>query len=157
MSQQMSPELNQLRLEQLQASVSAYASLITRKPPARGWLKLIRESLGLTERQQAQRLGISGSTLHKSEQAESDERITLRQLRKLANGLDCELVYALIPRQPLMDVVHDRARTIALDEVGGVAHTMSLEDQRPTDARIRKQVERRTAELLRGRWSDLWR
>ncbi len=153
----MSPELNQLRLEQLQASVTTYASLVTRKSPARGWLKLIRESLGLTERQQAQRLGISGPTLHKSEQAEADDRITLGQLRKLADGLDCELVYALVPRKPLTDVVHERARAIALEEVGGVAHTMSLEDQRPADARIRKQVERRTEELLRGRWSNLWR
>ncbi|MES2832059.1 MAG: mobile mystery protein A [Pseudomonadota bacterium] len=153
----MSPELNQLRVDQLQESLSSYAGLIARKSPAGGWLKLIRQSLGLTERQQAKRLGITGPTLHKSEQAESDERITLQQLRKLADGLDCELVYALVPRRPLTEVVRERARTIALEEVGGVTHTMSLEDQRPADARIRKQVERRTEELLRGRWSDLWR
>ncbi len=153
----MSPELNQLRLEQLQASVSAYASLTTRRAPVRGWLKLFREALGLTERQQAKRLGISGPTLHKSELAESEERITLGQLRKLADGLDCELVYALVPRRPLTEVVRERARAIAMNEVGSVAHTMSLEDQRPGDARIRKQVEQRTEELLRGRWSNLWR
>ncbi|QHJ00946.1 mobile mystery protein A [Xylophilus rhododendri] len=153
----MSPELKQLRLDQLQASVSPYAPLVARKPPARGWLKLVRESLGLTERQQAQRLGITGPTLHKSEQAESEDRISLGQLRKLADGLDCELVYALVPRRPLTEVVHERARAIALEEVGGVAHTMGLEDQRPTDARIARQVERRAEELLRGRWSVLWR
>lgn len=153
----MSPELNQLRLEQLQAALSAYANLLTRKAPASGWLKLIRESLGLSQRQQAQRLGISAPTLHKSEQAEADERITLGQLRKLADGLDCELVYALVPRKPLTDMVQERARAVALEEVGGVAHTMGLEDQRPTEGRLRKQVERRTDELLRGRWSALWR
>lgn len=153
----MSPELNQLRLEQLQAALSAYANLLGRKPPASGWLKLIRESLGLTQRQQAERLGISAPTLHKSEQAEADERITLRQLRKLADGLDCELVYALVPRKPLTDRVQERARAVALEEVGGVAHTMGLEDQRPTEDRLRKQVERRIDDLLRGRWSELWR
>jgi predicted DNA-binding mobile mystery protein A len=131
--------------------------LTNRRPPPRGWLKAIRESLGLTERQQADRLGITGSTLHKSELAEAEERITLGQLRKLANGLDCELVYALVPRKPLTQVVEDRARSIALQEVSGVAHTMSLEDQRPATDRLRKQVEQRMAELLRGRWSDLWR
>lgn len=155
--QAMSPELNHLRLEQLQASLSNYADLVTRQAPSRGWLKLIREALGRTERQQAQRLGISGSTLHKSEQSEADDRITLGQLRKLADGLDCELVYALVPRRPLTTVVEDRARAIAMEEVAGVAHTMGLEDQRPGAERLRKQVERRTAELLRGRWSDLWR
>lgn len=153
----MSPELNQLRLEQLQAAVARYADLTKRQVPSRGWLKLIREALGRTERQQAQRLGISGPTLHKSEQAEAEDRITLGQLRKLADGLDCELVYALVPRRPLTEVVQERARAIAMEEVGGVAHTMGLEDQRPDAERLRKQVERRAEELLRGRWSDLWR
>lgn len=153
----MDSRMRQLRLEQIQASVAAYSDLTSRRPPPRGWLKAIRESLGLTERQQADRLGITGSTLHKSESAEADGRITLGQLRKLADGLDCDLVYALVPRKPLPQVVEDRARSIALREVSGVAHTMSLEDQRPATDRLRKQVEQRTAELLRGRWSDLWR
>jgi len=73
------------------------------------------------------------------------------------DGLDCELVYALVPRRPLTDVVQERARAIAMEEVAGVAHTMSLEEQRPGAEQLRKQVERRTDELLRGRWSNLWR
>lgn len=153
----MPPELNQLRLEQLQAALSSYADLVKRQAPSRGWLKLIREALGRTERQQAQRLGISGATLHKSEQSEAEDRITLGQLRKLADGLDCELVYALVPRRPLTDAVQEPARAIAMDEVAGVAHTMSLEAQHPGAERFRKQVERRTDKLLRGRWSNLWR
>jgi predicted DNA-binding mobile mystery protein A len=100
---------------------------------------------------------VAGSTLHQSEKSEAEERITLGQLRRLADGLDCELVYALIPRKPLTDVVQDRANQMAREEVYGVAHTMSLEDQRPTDERIQKQVARRAEELLRGKWSDLWR
>lgn len=153
----MSSELNQLRLEQVQASLASFSSLASRSAPARGWLKLIRECLGRTERQQALRLGIAASTLHKAEVSEAEERISLGQLRKLADGLDCELVYALVPRKPLTDVVRERARAMAMEEVGGVAHSMGLEDQRPGNERIRKQVERRTDELLRGRWSDLWR
>lgn len=149
--------MRQLRLEQVQAAVEAYSGLMSRRPPSGGWLKAIRESLGLTGRQQAKRLGIASSSLHKSELAEAEGRITLGQLRKLADGLDCELVYAVVPRAPLTQVVENRARAIALQEVGGVAHTMTLEDQRPGVERLRKQVEQRTAELLRGRWSDLWR
>lgn len=103
------------------------------------------------KRQQAAPLGISLATLHKSE---AEDRISLGQLRKLADGLDCELVYALVPRRPLTDVVQERARAIAVEEVGSVAHTMGLEDQRPGAERLRKQVERRTEEWLRGRWSN---
>ncbi len=153
----MSSEFKHLRVEQLQAALKAYEILLTKRAPSRGWLKEIREALGRTERQQAERLGISGSTLHKSEQSEAEERISLGQLRKLADGLDCELVYALVPRKPLPDVVQDRATQLAKEEVHGVAHTMGLEDQRPTDQRIQKQVARRAEELLRGKWSNLWR
>ncbi|NIF87967.1 MULTISPECIES: mobile mystery protein A [Burkholderia] len=153
----MNSRMNELRLEQVQRTVEAYAELSKRRAPPTGWLKLIREALGLTGRQQASRLGISAPTLHKSEKAEADERITLGQLRKLAEGLDCDLVYALVPRKPLTQMVDDQARAIAMQEVNGVAHTMSLEDQRPGAERLRKQVEQRKAELLRGRWSELWR
>ena len=153
----MSSEFNYLRVEQLQSSMKAYGILLTKRVPSRGWLKEIREALGRTERQQAERLGITGSTLHKSEQSEAEERISLGQLRKLADGLDCELVYALVPRKALTGVVQDRAKQLAKEEVYGVAHTMSLEDQRPTDERIQKQVDRRAEELLRGKWSNLWR
>jgi predicted DNA-binding mobile mystery protein A len=153
----MSSEFNNLRVEQLQSSLMAHELLLTKRAPSRGWLKEIRRALGRTERQQAERLGISGPALHKAEQSEAEERITLGQLRKLADGLNCELVYALVPRQPLTEVVQARARQLAKEEVYGVAHTMSLEDQRPTDERIQKQVARRAEELLRGKWSDLWR
>jgi predicted DNA-binding mobile mystery protein A len=153
----MSSEFNYLRLEQLQGALEAHQGLLTKQAPPRGWLKEIREALGRTERQQAARIGVAGSTLHQSEKSEAEERITLGQLRRLADGLDCELVYALIPRKPLTDVVQDRANQMAREEVYGVAHTMSLEDQRPTDERIQKQVARRAEELLRGKWSDLWR
>ncbi|MES2925335.1 MAG: mobile mystery protein A [Pseudomonadota bacterium] len=153
----MSSELNHLRLEHLQAAVSSFSDLRKRPPPPQGWLKLIREAIGRTGRQQAQRLGISAPTLHKSEQAEAEDRITLKQLRKLADGLDCDLVYALVPRQPLTEVVRERAQAIATDEVGRVAHSMGLEGQRPGAEMLRRQIERRTTELLHGRWSDLWR
>jgi predicted DNA-binding mobile mystery protein A len=153
----MSSEFNYLRLEQLQSSLNAYGVLRAKRAPPRGWLKEIREALGITERQQAARLGVTGAAVHKSEQSEADERITLGQLRKLADSLDCDLLYALVPRKPLTEVVQGRAKQLANEEVHGVAHTMSLEDQRPTDERIQKQVARRAEELLRGKWSELWR
>ena len=103
------------------------------------------------------RFGISGSTLHNSGQSEAEDRISLGQLRKLADGLNCKLVYALVPHKPLMEGMQDRAEQLAKEEVCRVAHTMSLEDQKPTDERFQKQVARRADELLPGKWSALWR
>lgn len=125
-----------------------FEDLLKWQAPPRGWLKLIRQALGQTERQQAKRLDISGPTLHKCEQSESEDRITLGQLRKLANVLDYELVYALVPRRPLTDMVQERARNIAMQQVGGVAHSMGLEDKHPSSELLCKQRERRTEECF---------
>ncbi len=153
----MSSDFQRLRLEQVEASAQTFAALRGRQAPGRGWLKEIREALGRTQRQQADRIGITGPTLLKSEQAEIDERIGLGQLRRLADALDCDLVYALVPRKPLTQMVEDQAMRIAKAEVMGVAHTMSLESQRPADERLNKQIARRKDQLLSGRWSALWK
>lgn len=150
-------ELKKLRMEQLSRALEPYAALKSRSIPAGGWLRAIREALGRSVRVQAKRLGVSSTVLFRSEQAEIDGRITLAQLRKLAEGLDCEVVYALVPRRSLPDMLEQRAYAMAKQEVLGVAHTMALEAQRPADSFIDKQIEERKAALLAGSWSKLWR
>jgi predicted DNA-binding mobile mystery protein A len=148
---------NQLRLEQVDAALQPYRDVRGIPSPTGGWLRAVREALGLTVRQQALRVGIAAATLHKSEQAEAGERISLAQLRKLADGLDCELVYGLVPRKPLTELIDERAKQLARAEILGVAHSMSLEDQRPGEGYLQKQLDQRRAELLAGKWSKLWR
>jgi predicted DNA-binding mobile mystery protein A len=153
----LSSEFNRLRLDQTSQSLRSADRLHGLQTPPGGWLRAIREALGRTQRQQAARLGIAGPTLHKSERAESEGRITLAQLRKLAEGLDCELVYALVPRRPLKETVEAQADLVAREQVRGVAHSMGLEDQRPSAEFIEKQVAQRRLDLLAGKWSNLWR
>lgn len=153
----MSSELNRLRLNQTEQALAPYAALRGRSVPAGGWLKSIRESLGRSLRAQATRMRISASTLLKSEAAEANDRITLGQLRKLADGLDCELVYALVPREPLTAMVEKQAQRIARRDVLGVAHSMDLEDQRPSDKFLQTQLAERQRALLAGSWARLWR
>ncbi len=149
--------LYKLRLHQVERAIEPFVPMRGTLKPRGGWLRAIRESLGRSVRAQAALLGISPSTLQKSEVSEADDRITLGQLRKLASGLDCELVYALVPREPLQNMVEARADELARKEVMSVAHTMSLEDQRPSDGFLERKVADRKRELLSGSWSRLWR
>ena len=153
----MSPKLNRLRLEQTSKALQVFEPLKANRMPPGGWLRVIREALGRTQRQQAGRLGIAAPTLHKSEQAEAEGRITLAQLRKLAAGLDCELVYALVPHRSLAEQVEAQADRIARLEVQGVTHSMKLEDQGPSNEFVQQQMRQRRHELLTGKWSNLWR
>ncbi|MDN3220250.1 mobile mystery protein A [Pseudomonas nunensis] len=149
--------LNKLRLTQVDRAIEPYLPAKGKIPPPGGWLRSIREALGRTVRGQAALVGVAPATLQKSEQSEADDRITLGQLRKLANGLDCELVYALIPKKPLHDMVEERAEWLARKEIMGVSHMMALEDQRPSDSFVERKVSERRQELLAGAWSRLWR
>lgn len=148
--------LYRLRLSQVEQTLEPFLTLKGKPIPRKGWLRSIRESLGRTVRAQAAIAGVAPATLQKSERSEAEDRITLAQLRKLAEGLDCELVYALVPRKPLHDVVEGRAELLARREIMGVTHTMALEDQRPSDKFVSLKVQERREELLADSWNKLW-
>src|SRR6056297_2717580 len=77
--------------------------------PPRGWIRAIREALGMTTSQLAARLGVVQSRVPALEQAEAKKTVTLASLEKAANAMDCRLVYALVPRKPLEELVEERA------------------------------------------------
>ena len=152
-----SSTLHKLRLSQVQRAIEPFIAVKGTPVPQGGWLRSIRESLARSLSVQAKIVGIGPASLNQSERAEAQERISLAQLRRLAAALDCELVYGLVPKKPLHTIVEDRAELLAKQEILGVAHSMSLEDQRPSDAFIERQIDERRKELLDGSWARLWR
>jgi predicted DNA-binding mobile mystery protein A len=99
-------------------------------PPVRGWIKAIREALGITSAQLAARLGIKQPSVLAMEQSEAQGTIELATLRRAAEALNCTLVYALIPNAPLEKMIRDRVRLFALKRRGPIEHSMLLEDQK---------------------------
>src|ERR1700690_4162888 len=81
-------------------------------PPVRGWIKALREALGMSTAQLARRLGIRQPSLVALEQSEAKGTIELATLRRVAEALDCTLVYALVPSKPLETTLRDRARSV---------------------------------------------
>src|ERR1700726_3940499 len=79
-------------------------------PPVHGWIKAIRQALGMSMEQLAERLKIKQPSLVTLEQSEAKGTIELATLRRVAEALDCTLVYALVPNKPLETMVRDRAR-----------------------------------------------
>src|ERR1700730_11499739 len=113
--------------------------------PVRGWIKAIREALGMSTAQLAKRLGIKQPSLVALEQSEAKGTIELATLRRVAEALDCTLVYALVPNKPLESTVRDRARAFVRSRRGPVEHSMLLEDQKVTA----KNAEARLDEIVR--------
>lgn len=124
--------------------------------PPKGWLRAIRDALGMTTRQLARRADVSQSTVTSWEQSESRETITLGKLREAAEALNCELIYALVPRKPLEQQVQGRAAQVADRQLGRTHHTMRLEAQGLRAEDLERERNRLIDELLRAKPSQLW-
>lgn len=148
----------ELRLAQMDAVLQEAASHpLPPRPPA-GWLRAIREALGMTSAGLAARLEITASGLRKLEQAEAADAITLGTLRRVAEALDCDLQYALVPRRPLRDMRKQQALRLAQQCQQRAGRTMALEAQ-PVDAPStspRDRLEAMAQEILRSRGTRLW-
>lgn len=128
---------------------------LLRRPP-RGWLRAVRDALGMTTRQYAARLGIVQSGAVRLEKSEVDETITLGSLRRAAEALDCRLVYAVVPNRPLTERLRQQAELKADEQLQHVSHTMRLENQGLTTADEKRQRELLIDQLLRGNLRRLW-
>ncbi|MES9942039.1 MAG: mobile mystery protein A [Candidatus Thiodiazotropha sp. 6PLUC1] len=125
----MRPEDRATARRQLDKRLSLLSDGDSLARPPYGWIKAIREALGMTTVQLGKRLGVSQPRVVKIEKAEKDGAITLDSLERAAQALDCRLVYTLVPRRPLNDLVAERAKIIAKKRLETTGHSMKLEAQ----------------------------
>jgi predicted DNA-binding mobile mystery protein A len=142
----MRDEFRDLRLKQLDRTLEPFRAAQKVSRPRKGWLRAIREAVGISASDLARTLGTSRQLPLQLEKAEAEDRITLKSLRTAANALDCDLVYALVPKAGTMeDLIENRARAQARKQVLGVEHSMALEDQ--AVGRVDEAVEAETRRL----------
>ena len=122
----------------------------------RGYVREIRESLGITTTQLAKFLGISQPAVVKLEKAERDGAISLKSLKKVAEVLNCKLVYSLVPKTSLDGFLHERAKEVAERQVLKVGHSMTLEDQGTSKAELARQIRQAADEMIRNLDRRLW-
>jgi predicted DNA-binding mobile mystery protein A len=125
------------------------------RPPPHGWMRAIRDALGMTGVQFAKRLGVRPQSIDVLENSEANGTIQLKTLARAAEALDCTLVYALVPNSTLEQAVTSRARKIAMRDLGRVSHTMKLEAQETADGDLERRIDAYVRDELRPR--DLWK
>ena len=94
------------------------------RPPAKGWVRAIRDALGMTAVQLANRMKVSQPSVVALEKDEAKSTVTLARLERAAEAMECTLVYALVPNRPLNDIVMEQARQRA-DKLLSLAHDMT--------------------------------
>lgn len=125
----MRPEERTTARHQLDKRLSSLPSADSFARPPRGWIRAIREALGMTTAQLGQRQGVSQPRAVAIEKAECTGSITLNSLERAAQALDCRLVYTLVPRKPLDELVTERALILARRRLITAGHGMELETQ----------------------------
>ncbi len=148
----------ELMLAQMDAVLRDAASHpLPPRPPA-GWLRAIREALGMTSGVLAERLGVTASGARKLEQAEAVDAITLGTLRRVAEALDCDLQYALVPRRPLREMRWQQALHLAQQWQQRAGRTMALEAQpvASPSAAANERLEAMAQEILHTSGTRLW-
>lgn len=149
-----SPAQDQLNIRRMQLD-KEFMTLRPNLPgkPRKGWVKEIRTALQMTTAQLARRLGKSQSAISKFEKNECEGTITLNSLNDLAEALECELHYTLVPKKPLQEVMNERAEKIFLKEEKVIDHQMELEGQ-GTSSDTNTDIE--IAFLIASRDKRIW-
>jgi predicted DNA-binding mobile mystery protein A len=140
---------------QLDARIAPWRSL-TYERPHRGWIRALRDALGMSSTELATRMSVSQSRIPEIERGEVAGSLRLSTLERAADALGCELVYALVPRKPLDETVHERARQTAGARLAAIRHSMRLEDQTVGADDTEQLIGELADDLVdrRGLWTD---
>ncbi|MCK4509254.1 MAG: mobile mystery protein A [Desulfuromonadales bacterium] len=142
--------------EQLDETFESLNSVRGLHRPVKGWLRSIREALGMSGRQLADRIGVSQPRVVQMEKDEISDALTLKTLRQAAEAMDCVFVYALVPRTSLENTMRDQAKIVAKQRFSRTSHTMLLEDQVVSDDERRKMLDAKMEDLIREMPKDFW-
>jgi predicted DNA-binding mobile mystery protein A len=126
------------------------------KLPQKGWVRAIREGLGMSRRQLAARLNLSTSRIQRLEEDEVTGAVTVKNLRRTAEALDCVFVYAMIPRESIEATLNHQVKEKAAQYLSSTSHSMALEDQALSDEANKEMLETISKQLLEKSHRTLW-
>ena len=137
----------------LDSRLHSLGSAATFVVPQAGWVRAIRNALGMSAAELGRRMGVSHAAVFELERSEQKGSVRLDTLRRAAEAMDCDLKYVFIPRNGLESTVRSQAEEIADKDLRRVAHTMALEDQaEPVTEELREELVQRLIDS-RSLWS----
>jgi predicted DNA-binding mobile mystery protein A len=126
--------------KQLDKKLKKLKPLLKMAVPSSGWIKAIREGLGMTLEELGDRVGLDKARVYRIEQAEVNGDLKLSTLKKMADGLEVKFVYGFVPEQDLEEMVRDQAKKIAMNRLSRIDHSMKLELQGVTDEEQEEEI-----------------
>jgi predicted DNA-binding mobile mystery protein A len=141
--------------EQLGAKLSLFSALLEVQAPQKGWIRAIRDGLGMSAKQLADRTGMAQQRVAVVEKGEFSGAVTLKTMRRIAEGLDCVFVYGFVPKTDLETTLRKQAEQVAAKRLSQASQTMGLENQSLSEQENRKAFAE-TVEKLIENPTTLW-
>ena len=152
----MKPKHIKLAREQLDATLGRLEPLKTLVPPGKGWIRAIRDAIGMTGEQLAKRLNINKQRVSRIEHDEKLGKVKIETLRNVAEAMDCVFVYAFVPRDSLDQTVKGQAEEIAKKRMARSNQMMRLEKQELSEAEKAKAMQTIIDEIVETMPKSLW-
>jgi predicted DNA-binding mobile mystery protein A len=112
-----------------------------------GWIKYTRSVFGMTLKELAKLAGLSLPTVAQAEKREAEGKVTLDTLKKLAEAMECEFVYAFVPKEEISDLINKKAFEKARRTILKADTHMSLEDQKVNED-LKLRIENLAEKLI---------
>ncbi len=144
--------------EAIGAGTRAFPRMKPELVPRTGWIRAIRDALGISQSQIAARVGVSRATVQQWERAEARRRITVHSLDRVAQAMGCAVALAIVPKYGTLDDVRRRqARAKAIAIVKKEDAPADPDAVTDLTAAQKRRVERIVLRLLRGSPRRLWK
>ena len=146
-----------LIIEQIDKKMERFSVLSESDIPPNGWIFSIRKALKMSLAQLGKRLNITAQSVKEIEERERNKSLTLKGLIEVADKLNLRFVYGFIPKDSSLEkMIEKRALQVAGEIVTRTSHTMSLEDQKNSDERLKKAIKERAEKIRREMPGYLW-
>lgn len=152
----MKAKHKKLAREQLDATLKHFELLKTLVPPVKGWIRAIRNALGMTGEQLAIRLNVNKQRVSRIEQDEKLGKVRLETLRNVAEAMDCIFVYAFVPRDSLEQTVRNQAKLVAQKRAARSNQMMRLEKQELSNSEKEKSLKDLIVDITNTMPKSLW-
>jgi len=148
---------NKLQFQQLNEKIDHLTGLQHVIVPPIGWIKAIRNGIGMSMEQLGKKLSITKQGVMDIEKREKEGAITIKSMQEIAKAMDMKLVYGFVPiAGSLEQMIETRAMEMAKKIVERTSNSMKLEDQENSKERIENAIKERAAEIINKTPKILW-
>ena len=148
---------NKLQFQQLNEKILQLAGMQHVIVPPIGWIKTIRNGIGMSMEQLGKKLSITKQGVMDIEKREMEGAITIKAMQEIAKAMDTKFVYGFVPNAgSLEQMIETRALEIAKTIVQRTSTTMKLEDQVNSKERIENAIKERATEIINKTPKILW-